>query len=595
MERWRGTAIGRRLGRLRPRIVARTILAAYVLVALAGAALPGVRVAAAALLAIFLWQTWRANRHSLRPGRLRIAARDHWAELTVALLALIALALRVRGIDFGRPAIVHPDEDVVVWPVLYMLKRGWIDPPIPYHYPTVFPYLLLPALALTYVRGRATGIWSSLDEVWRFEFVFYLVARYHSAVLGALTVPLLYLLCRRVDPGPRGRVAGLIAATMLTFSFVHVRESHFAVTDPAMTFFVTLALVFVVAILRDARWRTYALAGFLAGLACAAKYNAAPVVLLLPVVHVLARRPREWISGRPVVALAMVPIGFFAGYPYALLRYRPFLEHVGWLRRFQEFDPGDRLRLIFGYALESGFGALATVLLLLACLWFLHRASAGHVALVVYLAVSLYMLTHTGHRFFPRYLLPLLPAAMVLVGSFSAAMIERAAGLAGARTRLLKPIMVVATAGLLVFPQASESVEFTELMRRPDTRGLAVEHVANAYPSGTVVASNVRYFRLPRPYEVRDLSPVGPDTVRTLRRGDVEVLVTSTEQEEEITADPAGRRAWRQVERRFDLVRELDPVQLGAHGPALRVYQARAKAAADESGRDVDGSGGDRP
>jgi len=563
----------------------RALAACYFLLAVAGFegqvlgfALFGTRSAALVLGAILLFRGAWAHRRRLSVERARDQVAVHWDAIAVAVVALVGLLLRIRGIAAGAPAIIHPDEFVVVEPVIDMLRRGWIDPPVPYHYPTVFKYLLMPALALTYVRGKSQGVWMSFDDVHAFDYPFYLVARYHSAVLGALTIILVYLLARSVVSGARGKVAGLVAAAMFTFSFVHVRESHYAVTDAPMTFFVTAALILVVRFMREPTRRAYSLAGFSAGLACAVKYNALPVVLAIPIAHLLARRPRDWFDARLALALALVPVGFFVGYPYALLRWRPFLEHLGWLRRFTEYDAGARLSHIFGYSMESGFGAAATVTLLMACAWCLYRAEPRRVLLVAYLSVSLYMLTHTGHRFFPRYLLPLLPAAVVLVGDLVASVSARVAASLDSRgvPRIAsQAILVIVAVALIVAPAATESVAWVKGRDRPDTRGLALSFLTASYPSGTVVASEVSSVRLPRPGRVVHVGPVQSSSASELRRAKVELVVTSSEHAGTRSARGAQARAWRSLARRLELVADFDPEQLGAMGPRIRVFRLR--------------------
>ena len=251
----------------------------------------------------------------------------HAPEVVVGALVLVGLALRMWGLQFGDPLVVHPDERQVSGEVIVMLKNGTLAPREPYVYPTVFKYLLMPAFGLYYVWGLSSGLWEGFADVHRDTFGFYLVARFHSAVLGTLTIFLTYLLARRLWPGARGRWVGAVAALFLTFSFNHVRQSHFGVTDVPMTFFIMLALVAMASMLREGRPRDYLISGCLVGIACATKYNALPVVFVLGATHCLGRPVREWLSTRLLLGLGAVPVGFFIGYPYALLNWRPFLDH----------------------------------------------------------------------------------------------------------------------------------------------------------------------------------------------------------------------------------------------------------------------------
>ncbi len=91
-----------------------------------------------------------------------------------------------------------------------------------------------------------------------------------------------------------------------------------------------------------------------------------PMVAVLVAAHFL-----DWSSAwsrwqRLPVGLLAVPVGFFTGYPYAILNWPPFLEHLGRMGAYagtREFDPVARFNYIAGYSAESGFGLLFTIVL----------------------------------------------------------------------------------------------------------------------------------------------------------------------------------------------------------------------------------------
>ena len=71
---------------------------------------------------------------------------------------------------------------------------------------------------------------------------------------------------------------------------MHVRESHFVLTDVPMTFVVTLTLVLSLRAHERARSRAFVPRASRSGLAAATKYNGG-VALLLPLLAVLRARP----------------------------------------------------------------------------------------------------------------------------------------------------------------------------------------------------------------------------------------------------------------------------------------------------------------
>ena len=531
----------------------------------------------ASVLLLLAWGMVRlmwASRERLRRDVWFCWLRDHDAEVALGALLFVGLAIRPWGIDFGAPLVIHPDEDQVAGRTILMLRRGWIDPPEPFVYPTVFQYLLLPAFGLYYVRGLSAGVWDSLTEVHREEFGFYYVARAHSAVLGTLTILLVYLVARRLWPGSRGRWVGTVAATFMTFSFNHVRQSHFAVTDAAMTFFVVLALLAVVGVYREGSLWQYVVAGFLVGIACATKYNALPIVFVLVAAHFLGRPLRGWASWSGVAGLGAAPFGFFTGYPYALLNWRPFLDHLGKLGRYTgdaTFDPADRFQYLVGYSMESGLGWLFTIVLAAAFLYALHRRRGEDLLSVVLIVGTLVMLTHSSHRFFPRYLLPLIPAAALLVASFlveGAERVRRQTRMTGAPRWLdLVPCGVGLLVVVLVWPQAAESFTLARALALPDTRAQAAVYLARRFVPGATVASEAQYFRLHSDYRVLDWRPLESERPVDFVREDVDAVVFSGANDR---TDVARRRE--QLRARLIPLREFASADGVASGPTVTVY-----------------------
>ncbi|RPJ79243.1 MAG: phospholipid carrier-dependent glycosyltransferase, partial [Acidobacteria bacterium] len=488
------------------------------------------------LLLVAVWLGARflpPHKERFRPSVVAPFLRARIPELIVGVLFLIGLVLRMSGIGFGEPLILHPDEHQVAGVALTILKAGSLAVPVPYVYPTVFHYLLLPAFGLLYVKGKSVGLWSSLADIDRDTFQFYELARAHSAVLGALTILLTFALARRMWPGTRGRWAGAIAAAYMTFAFNHVKESHHGVTDAALTFFIVLAFLAIVRAFQLGSRTAYALAGFAVGIACATKYSAVPLVAVIVAAHILDRsRWTDW--RRLAVAVAAIPVGFFTGYPYALLNWPPFLEHLGKISSYsgsRAFDPDARFQMIVKYAMESGFGAIFTLTFAVAATVAVFRRRAMEALVVVFTVVALSLLSKTALPFYARYLLPIMPPAAGLVGALvveSADWLRRAAG---ARGRVLVPAAAAAAVVLLVGGQARESFAFVRYLNSPDTRVQAYNHILKYVPEGSTVASEEPYLKLPPAYKFLRWTPLHSHEIDEFSRSGVTVLVLSSDRD----------------------------------------------------------------
>jgi hypothetical protein len=527
------------------------------------------------LLLVAIWaggRWWRRHPDRVTPARARSWLPGHLPEVLVVVLFAAGLTIRLWGIGFGAPLVLHPDEHVVVGKTVDMLKAGSLEPPVPYQYPTVIHYVLLPTFGLRYVKGRSAGLWTSLDDVDAGSFEFYELARAQSAVFGALTILLVFVLGRMMWPGAHGRWAGAIAAALLAVSFNHVKQSHYAVTDATLTFLVVLAFIAIVSAFRRGTPAMYALAGFAAGIACATKYSALPLVIVLVAAHLLdwpAAR-RGW--RRLGAGLVAVPVGFFTGYPYALLNWPPFLEHLGWMSSYSGahlFDAGERFAYIAEYAAESGFGLPTAILAGLAIVSAIHRRRGEDLLAVIFIAAALSLLSNTSFPFYPRYLLPLLPPALLLVGHFVARSVDRLRQSGGA-WRFAPAAAVVVTCAA-AWPQARESVQFVRYLEAPDTRVQAYDYIVRQFPAGSVIATEDGYLTLPDEYELLRWMPLeSEDADEYLERG-VDALVFSDVRDVGDATSPEAR-ARHELKGRFPLQAAFPSGLGGSVGPTLTLH-----------------------
>ena len=450
--------------------------------------------------------------------------------LCLTAITLIAGALRLWGIRFGLPQLfTRPDEETIASVTGRILRSG-ANPEF-FRYPSLFMYVM----ALVERAGSGAGARADGASV-------YITARVVAAVLGTATVPLLFVAARRVF----STSAALIAAALLAVAFLHVRDSHFGVTDVPATFMVVAAFTAIVAGVvteergatpgsaseraapptvtpptvtppslerRRARpgWRNVLVAGLLCGLAASTKYNAGLILIALvaavPTAQMLA------------VAVAAAAAGFLIGTPYALLARRQFLSGV----------LAERAHLAAGHGIGSGIGWVDHFVFSLRFglgLWFLAAAVAGGIWLVlrergrarfVILAfpVAYYVAMGAGRTVFVRYMTPLVPFAALLAGYA----IDRSAGLlarwvapgrsagarrepsgdAGARREpsgdagdapgawWLRTTIAVGLGALVGADSLARSVALDELLSQPDSRAIAAQVVRARFPLGASV------------------------------------------------------------------------------------------------------------
>ena len=417
--------------------------------------------------------------------------------VALALIIAAGAAVRVWGIDFGLPHTqARPDETQVMDVALNYL-RGVLWPAF-YDYPRFYTWLLLAGFLGYYAAGRAAGTFASLAAfvaTWPVDWEpFFLINRSLSATAGFLAIPVAYAMARRL--GDAG--TGLVAALFMAFAYGHARDSHFGTTDTTLTL---LAAACVLWLLKadDRRWgRADVLAGVLAGLAAATKYNA--VILLVPLGlsqllyawRAPGRRFPTLLGGRALAIGAAFALAFAVGVPFILFDFARFSQAMGDLSHVLSlgFTPGDRTNgwwYHLSISLGRGLG-----LPLLAC------GMAGFVVvarrdwrtglLLFSFPAAYFAVAGSFGLQFARYVLPIVPFLCVTAAVAVTALTRHVASprwRAGA---------TAAVALAVVLPSAMSIVAFDRVVARTDSRVLAAEWLArHGEPGASVLVSGSRY------------------------------------------------------------------------------------------------------
>ncbi len=254
-----------------------------------------------------------------------IAGTSKGRRLRAALVLILIFGAFLRF--WGISSVYQRVDDIPVARHIESMYHGdWRPDPI-YYYPVLFNYLVAGALRGLSAVVCGLGLNKGAEgSVFSFDQILF-IARFFSALLGSLTVLVLYGLAKRLY----GEKGALIATALFAVSFIHILYSHQIVLDVPMTFFYALALYFCALLLEQRKTRDYVLAGFFGGLAVATKYNGVFVLAAIVLAHLLGAPavrkkilrlffdPKIYLAGFTALA------GFFLGHPYALIHLRRFL------------------------------------------------------------------------------------------------------------------------------------------------------------------------------------------------------------------------------------------------------------------------------
>jgi 4-amino-4-deoxy-L-arabinose transferase-like glycosyltransferase len=211
---------------------------------------------------------------------------DQLKKWALPVIFIIAIAVRFWGINFGLPQTeCRPDETAIVSRAVGFFT-GDFNPHF-FIYPTLYMYLLFGCYLVYYVIGQLSGIYSSPDDLMR-EFALnpsnlYLIDRCLSATFSVATLLVVYVIAQKLF----NRKAATFAALFLSLAHITVRDAHFGVTDSTQTFWVVLAVLFMLRSYESRSIQDYTYTGLFSGLAISTKYTAIPIIFSMAIAHIL--------------------------------------------------------------------------------------------------------------------------------------------------------------------------------------------------------------------------------------------------------------------------------------------------------------------
>jgi hypothetical protein len=401
------------------------------------------------------------------------------------LLLAVAATVRFYGLRFGMPHVWARPDELVVADVAQAFLTGNLNPRF-WDYPTLFMYALALLDYAYYLFGRAMGWFQSVPHflaLWRVQWTpLFMIARTVSAVAGTMTVAVVYQIAARLFD----RLTAAIAALFLALAFLHVRDSHFGVTDVTMVLLVMLSTMCLVTGALENRTAPFAVAGALAGAAASVKYNGVLMFAPLATAVLIAPAGRRALVRRIGLFAALFAAAFLVGSPYAAIDWPAFWRglqgqsaHIGTPHGI-DLGMGGVNHLVFSLRYGLGLPLLAAGLAGVVWLW---RRDWRKAALLTTFPAAYYLVLFPTRSVFVRYAIPLVPF-LCITAAFT--IVEAARALGGRRA-----VPVPATAWLLallvVAPSAAAVGQLDRLFAARDSRLVLADWVRHAIRPGSTV------------------------------------------------------------------------------------------------------------
>jgi len=407
---------------------------------------------------------------------MKLPRSAHWAETTaLALVVLAAAALRLYGLDFGLPSMLHPDEfSFVYFPLnFYSLDFN----PHFFTYPTFHYYVLAVLYGILFVLQSLFAAGLSLEQFIALHYFY----DQHALLYWARLLSVFYALgtvlwAAAIATQLYGSSARWHAAALVAVGTVMARQSVLAGVDAPMLFWFAATLCAAVRLLQHTSLRSYICAAVLVGIAAACKYPGALAASGILAAHLLARRSffdrRLWLAA--VLSLA----SFAALSPYVLLDLPTFFAHFS--GQVEHLGDGHGTTLGRGwwyhlyFSLPHNGGWLALALFAASAAHALYRR---HTPALVVLGVflSYYLIIGYDQSVFTRYALPLMFLQAILA--------------VGPLQRITDKRWRTAALVLLIAQPLYNTVQQTRLLATADTRSTAREWIEQHIPPGKTIAN----------------------------------------------------------------------------------------------------------
>ncbi|MFO7692960.1 MAG: glycosyltransferase family 39 protein [Vicinamibacterales bacterium] len=467
-------------------------------------------------------------------GRDQPGGRPFAAALAVVMAA--GFLLRVWNLGSGIPFAVGIDEPAIMTTVVRILKSGSFNPHF-FEYPTAYIYVQVGAAVVRFIVGAMQHTWKAVEQVGASDF--YLWGRFVAAAIGTATIALTYQCARRWGV----RVA-LPAAALLAVMPLHVRESHFVLTDVPMTFAAMLTLLLSLRALEKPSAGAFVLAGAAAGLVAGVKYNGV-VAVSMPLAAAAALDGRALPRcGAALLAATACVAAFFVTTPFALLDLPAFLNGFG--TQAAAFGPrqpsAEPSWLVYVKHFRLALGWPASLLAIAGLGASLYRVYAGPdrarwSLLLIFPAVYFYLINGWAYMF-ARYSLPMVPFLCLWAGVGMLAAAEAASRL---RFSTAARRAVIAGLAIAVFtPPAVGSVQWVRQFGAETTQALAWKWVTSSVWRDDLILSEASGLDFPAErYRAETIRPVTQRDVAEMEAAGVRWVILSSETWKRV--DPAYR------------------------------------------------------
>lgn len=381
------------------------------------------------------------------------------------VIITIGALLRLCGIGFGLPDLLHPDEPFEINRAL-RLASGSIE--LDRAGKGGFFYLIFLVLIVSFLSFYLFGIVRSPEDFAYFfvshESSFYLIARLLSAAIGVLSIYIIFKIARKCW----GDFEALIASFLLSISWLSVSKSHYATVDITLVFFLLLSFYYLISYAECANKKDLFKATLFGGLSVVTKLNGIVIIISIFTTIILSTilnpKSKKAYARHTIAASMIFLLVVGIGEPgyikkiYDIVTKKPQIVEQLPTKQISNKASSPNLVNFYGNILTKEFNIILLLIFILSAFYFIYLFSKNNIIFISFIVPYLIAICFPFcNLFYPRYLLPIIPLIILIIasgiGAFTRYLINREIN--------AKTIYVIETSILLIilFPNISLSIK----------------------------------------------------------------------------------------------------------------------------------------
>lgn len=324
----------------------------------------------------------------------------------IGAIIVLGFTLRVIGVHFGFPFLVHPDEPTISYNAFQMITRNSFDPNT-FNRPD---HIMVYINAITY--QIASYLWfhksASLTYESNIQF-FYVLGRLITAILGTITLYFAYLIGQEYN-----KRAGMIIALLFAIFPLFVKNSHFITPDIPLVLFVMVVMFFSIEYLKNSSKFNLFMMCLFTVLAIGEKYPG--IILTILVLSVVWMKMKD--KKKLVHVIVFICILQLIITPFLFLRYDAVISALKVENR-QTHPGADGLSFLgnmwfYAQTYYSGTGIILLVFLIIGVYYILkvHK----NISVPIFFGFIYWIILSVSYLHWDRWGLPMFVTPLILSG-----------------------------------------------------------------------------------------------------------------------------------------------------------------------------------